>query len=687
MDNKESTTVATSEVPTITHTRSNRSGLSHPTRRIIQNFLLVWLHTNIDETNNSFKNSFPQLRRIVASITTFTDVRECFDFLSEIKKQKAFMIVSGHLDQQIVRQIEETSQLDSVYVLSDNKTYDEEWAMEVAKIKGIHTSIEPICKALRCDREQIDRSLVPIDFNRLDSLFMYTKLLKEALLQIEDDDQQSIKDLAQYCWEDDDIDPDEIKFMIEEYGKHRPIWWYSKKTFLYSTLNYGLRQMDIDIIMKMGFFIRDLHNDIEKLYKEQQQSDNNKTQRAPFTFYGGQDVSLDLFDKMQNAKGGLMCFNNFLLISKDRKVSLDFACKNLKPNLKSIVGILFVMAIEPELCRKLKIHYADISEVDACGKDEAEILFTTHTIFRIDHIEALPEADRLYEIQITLIADQDNDFSKLTVSMRDEAHSKASPGWSLFGYILLQIDEVRKAAHLYEILLDKATGHKQLSEYNFFLGWANWLIGKYSTALEYYEESLKIREKNLTKNCPDIALCYNNIGLVYYSVGTYSKALSSYERALEIQKLVLPPNHPDLATSYHNIGSVYINTGQYSKALSSYERALEIRKIALPSNHPTLGHHYNNIGVVYYDMCQFSKALSSYERALEIQKLVLPPNHPDLAVSYNNIGTCYQKARDYNKALSYYEKARGIWETSLSLTHPYVARIKQNIEEVKNLSA
>ncbi|CAF4085857.1 unnamed protein product [Rotaria sordida] len=114
MDNKESTRVAASETPTITPTRSNRSVFSHPTHRIIQNFLLIWLDTNIDETNDNFKNSFLQLRRIVASITTFTDAQECFDFLSEIKKQKAFMIVYGHLVQQIMKQIEETSQLDEV---------------------------------------------------------------------------------------------------------------------------------------------------------------------------------------------------------------------------------------------------------------------------------------------------------------------------------------------------------------------------------------------------------------------------------------------------------------------------------------------------------------------------------------------------------------------------------------------
>ncbi|CAF4007592.1 unnamed protein product, partial [Rotaria sp. Silwood1] len=35
-------------------------------------------------------------------------------------------------------------------------------------------------------------------------------------------------------------------------------------------LNCGLRQMDVDIILKMGFFIRHLHQHIKELHSEQQ---------------------------------------------------------------------------------------------------------------------------------------------------------------------------------------------------------------------------------------------------------------------------------------------------------------------------------------------------------------------------------------------------------------------------------
>ncbi|CAF4940869.1 unnamed protein product, partial [Rotaria sp. Silwood2] len=91
---KSSSTTATS-LPT---TNTSRNAILPQTaRRIIQNFLLIWLDANLDETKDDFKSSLKHLRHVVASITTFTDAEECFKFLDEIKKEKVFMIVSGAL--------------------------------------------------------------------------------------------------------------------------------------------------------------------------------------------------------------------------------------------------------------------------------------------------------------------------------------------------------------------------------------------------------------------------------------------------------------------------------------------------------------------------------------------------------------------------------------------------------------
>ena len=58
--------------------------------------------------------------------------------------------------------------------------------------------------------------------------------------------------------------------------------------------------MDVDIIIKLGFFIGDLHRHIEELYKKQfgGQNFNNS-----FTLYRGQNLSKTDFEQLTRTQG------------------------------------------------------------------------------------------------------------------------------------------------------------------------------------------------------------------------------------------------------------------------------------------------------------------------------------------------------------------------------------------------
>ena len=243
---------------TSSNTTNRTAVLSRPVRRILQNFLLVWLDANFNESNPDFKKSLKYLRQVVASIETFTDTEECVKFLDQIKTEKAFIIVSGSLGEQVVLDLEDMPQVQSVYIFRGKKAIHEEWASKMSKVKGVFTEIEPICKALQIDGQNCDRAMISISFNGIDALFMYTQLLKEAILQIEGDDAKSLKELVDYCRNQRDISEHTVALVEREYRSHTPIWWYTGPYFLCSLLNRGLRLMDTAIIIKTGFFIRHL---------------------------------------------------------------------------------------------------------------------------------------------------------------------------------------------------------------------------------------------------------------------------------------------------------------------------------------------------------------------------------------------------------------------------------------------
>ncbi|CAF1429151.1 unnamed protein product [Rotaria sordida] len=399
-------------------------------------------------------------------------------------------------------------------------------------------------------------------------------------------------------------------------------------------LNRGLRQMDVDIILKMGFFIRHLHQHITDLHREQQSS--KAAMPSKFQVFRGQGLSLEAFEKMKKTKGGLMSFNNFLSTSRNRDISFETFARPAAFDENS-VGILFIMNIHTAICTASSTPFINVKGVGFYDNKEEEILFSTHTIFRIDRIEHIEDThtDRLWQVNLTLAGNQDDDFSKLTAHLREE-HSWAT-GWARLGSILTNLGESAKAEHLYQILLERASSDGDRANYNLKLGWVYDDIGEYSKAITFYERAIDIYKKMGPPSQLNLARSYNNIGLVYDNMGEYSKALSYYEKDLEISLKALPPNHPDLASSYNNIGAVYDNMGEYSKALSSYERSLEIKKTALPPNHPDLAASYNNIGSAYNNMGEYSKALSYYEKALQIKKIALPPAHPSTAGTERNI--------------------------------------------------
>ena len=304
--------------------------------RMVQNVILIWLDSNIDDNNDDCHNTITQLRRVVNTINTFTDGDQCVQFINNMDNEKACMIISGSLGEYIVPRIHDMSQVDSIFIFCGNKKRHEQWTKEWSKIKGVFTEISPICEALKQAADQCEQNTTPISFmatsgdlsnkklNQLDCSFMYTQIMKEILLAIKFEEGH-IKEFIQHCrdaFAENKKALNTVKQFEREYHDKTPIWWYTCDTFLYPMLNHALRVMNADVIIKMGFFIGDLHRQIEQLHKEQYSKHHSG---ETFILYRGQGLSKTDFEQMSKIKGGLMSFNNFLSTSKDRDVSLAFA--------------------------------------------------------------------------------------------------------------------------------------------------------------------------------------------------------------------------------------------------------------------------------------------------------------------------------------------------------------------------
>ncbi|CAF3436557.1 unnamed protein product, partial [Rotaria socialis] len=360
-------------------------------RRMAQNYLVIWVDGNIDENNDDYRNTLAQLCTVVSDVNVCTTPEQCIEFLNEIDDGKAFIISSGTLGQSLVNDIHSIPKVDAIYIFCGNKARHESWSKNWPKIRGVFTSIKPICESLKkvaheCDHDSIPMSFVPKQtvaegvtgsdqksLNQLPPNYMYSVIFKDIILEIDDDDEKSMNTLAIYCQKQNIPEKEINKFKLN-YHQKSAVWWYTKQIFLYGMLNRGLRSLDMEAMSKLGFFIRKLHLQLEQLHQEQSASF-----KKSFTVYRGQGLSQQDFQNLMDSKGGLLSFNNFLSTSMEREVATLFAPQILERN-PDIVGVMFIMKIDPSKISTSITPFAMIDEHSALPQEQ-EILFTMHTVF------------------------------------------------------------------------------------------------------------------------------------------------------------------------------------------------------------------------------------------------------------------------------------------------------------------
>jgi hypothetical protein len=171
-------------------------------------------------------------------------------------------------------------------------------------------------------------------------------------------------------------------------------------------LNQSLQCMEVDIMVDMSFFIRDLHQRLDRLDREQQPGYHGK----PFLAHRGQGLCTEEFQKMQRYQGGLVSFINFLSTSTDRTVSDTFATMLLGNCNPHTAIVLLVITIDPSMNTML---YANI-QAESAMRDESKILFSMNGVFRIDSIDSVRKKIEIYRVQLKLTSDDDQQLRCLT---------------------------------------------------------------------------------------------------------------------------------------------------------------------------------------------------------------------------------------------------------------------------------
>jgi tetratricopeptide (TPR) repeat protein len=229
----------------------------------------------------------------------------------------------------------------------------------------------------------------------------------------------------------------------------------------------------------------------------------------------------------------------------------------------------------------------------------------------------------------------------------------------------------QRCLRVYERLLGPE--HPEVARVLNYLAILYWSQGRYSEAEPLYLLALRIREQVQGSEHLDVAASLNNLALLYWSQGRYAEAEPLYQRTLRIRERAQGAAHIDVATSLNNLASLYLDQGRYAEAEPLYQRTLPVLEQTVGPDHPLIAQVLNNLALVYREQGRDSEAEPLFQRALHILEQALGPEHPDTAHALNNLANLYLEQGRDSEAEHLFRRALRISEQGQEVERPAVA--------------
>ncbi len=201
-------------------------------------------------------------------------------------------------------------------------------------------------------------------------------------------------------------------------------------------------------------------------------------------------------------------------------------------------------------------------------------------------------------------------------------------------------------------------------------------------AIEYYRESLKIREEE--GDLGGTAVCFNNIAICYTEEGDFYSALEYYGRSLEVKKQL--GSQQGIATTLNNIAELHSMRSEFHLSLNTYKQAQDL--FILLKDDYGLALTSLNIGLLHWSCGNINEAKDHLIKSQDMWERLGIKSKPFID-NLAALACVYAEFEDFEKADSFLKKAEKfvtktqILQSKMRLLYSagFVSQTKGNIED------
>ncbi|CAF0732441.1 unnamed protein product [Adineta steineri] len=238
--------------------------------------------------------------------------------------------------------------------------------------------------------------------------FIAFQLLLDFILRLEQTSyaKQELLEFARTKYENNPAQLAEIDDFERNYRPEHAVTWFSRNIFLYRLLNKSLRIEIINDIVKMRYFINDLHNQLAELQLSFIESLNGEKE---IILYRGLLMKVAQLNELRENFGGLVSMNSFTSATQDENVAIVFSGDGEQTIPPDEVSVIFEMLIDTD------IRSTPYTKIQSVMDNEEEILFSIGATFRIGEIDEI--RSRVYRVKLTMVHKEDELWNKLTAHL------------------------------------------------------------------------------------------------------------------------------------------------------------------------------------------------------------------------------------------------------------------------------
>ncbi|CAF1187209.1 unnamed protein product [Rotaria sordida] len=352
-----------------------------------ESITIIWFDSNI-HSHNLTENINERLCEINNYILYYNEIDPCINYIQSIDKEKIFMITSSKDISQVSIQINNLPQINSIFIFDFDKNQSNEFDFEHFKFIGFYTDLDNLYSSIKEQIEDEDKLVQTFSFfnqfeyltqnlsKQTSNLFWY-QLFNKIILQLSND-QLTKNEMIDFCHQYYQNNLKLIDKFKYEYHSNKVIQWFMKRSFPYKMIKKALQTKDIDQLMTLKYFIKDLIQSFEN-HSQNIIQDENKN----LIVYRGIKLSKEQLEEFRQNEGKLFLSNEFLTATRSYSNALNFAIK-LTKQTNAIATIL-------EIECKLKDFDKNIIFIDRNKSDDLsnqdDILFNLNVTFHLNKVE------------------------------------------------------------------------------------------------------------------------------------------------------------------------------------------------------------------------------------------------------------------------------------------------------------